>query len=287
MKNTKTNGKISRAAMFAAKYLPASMAVAMFAGCLNPANEADETTAANQKAPLIPYSIEETTPAATPKQVQKTEGSQALVATEYYFNPQGSEYFFKLKNPNQIENLGISNKADDYTEKNLSGRDTVSGSIRALDSIFVWTNMPNESFEAMDDAIFAFERKTGADFYDALNKFVEDYTLAEGRIPRVIYRLNLQYINSNHLRFAEGINMDTISIGNTSTSSAKFIIDDQKANTRDTRAVIIDTSDLEGMHAFDIVGGKTPATSVLENPRVVPNNNPRNYLYKTTGTRGR
>jgi hypothetical protein len=83
--------------LLGAALVAASVMMALFAGCLNPANEADETTAAKSNAPLVPYSIEETTP-ATPKQAQKAEGFQVPVAQMYYFANKGNKKLYGLWN---------------------------------------------------------------------------------------------------------------------------------------------------------------------------------------------
>jgi hypothetical protein len=163
----------------------ASVMMALFAGCLNPANEADETAAAKSNAPLVPYSIEETTP-ATPKQAQKAEGFQVPVAQVYYFANEGDRKLYGLWNNNFASNVVAAKnyiEIVNYDENPALSLDTLTGRVRDLDSILVYIKMRETNLES---EISKIQNKSGQAFYDALNKFVEDYTSGDGRTPRVI-----------------------------------------------------------------------------------------------------
>jgi hypothetical protein len=165
----------------------------------------------------------------------------------------------------------------DYDEDATLVVGTLTGRIVDLDSVLAYTEMQGANLES---EINKLRNKFGQEFYGALNKFVEDYTLEDGRTPKVIYRLtlsaDLDRFRGTHVRFADNINPDTIDI-DSDKSNATYLIGRNALCTYPK----LETTDqlLDHMRVLSIVGGKSPTISVLEPPRVIPSNN-RNNLYK-------
>jgi hypothetical protein len=241
-------------------------AVALMGGCANNPALDDNNNSSKNKEIIAPLYYEEEV--EQPKQAQKAEGFSVAPANSYYFARHGSTLLLEVKNPNQPGDLLGSSSASEWDNDHLNCNKPDSGKIYALDSIFVWTEIQLESRMLLNEQLDRISQLTNADFYDALAKFIVDYTLENDRKPRVMYRLLIGNTNNvnNSIRYAEGIDPDTIAIGE-DKSKAVYC----SSNGFGSKPVKLNHIDyLDQMHVLSIVGGVNGQTSIRETPRVIP-----------------